>query len=168
MVVMKRTKIISGIGAALIVCGVMFFGAVPVLAQGEMGGMEESLGESPGMMGMHGMMGKEQRQSMMAEMQRMHEQMEAMRQEMMQELQKQMTALREHTKAMAGITDEEQLMGEMKKHMQMTDEVLGTMLEQREKMHARMKERQEQMRSRMMERMEGSGTEQEEGHEAHH
>jgi hypothetical protein len=164
MVVIKRTKIIGGIGAALIVCGTMFFGSVPVLAQGKMGGMEEG----SGMMGMPGMRGKEQRQSMMAEMQRMHEQMGAMRQEMAQELQKQMTALREHTKAMEGITDEKQLMGEMKKHLQMTDEVLETMLEQREKMHANMKEHREQMRSRMMKGMEGSGTEQEEGPEAHH
>ncbi len=42
----------------------------------------------------------------------------------------------------------------------MTDEILGTMLEQREKMHAGMKAHRGQMRSRMMGGVEDSGTEQ--------
>ena len=50
---------------------------------------------------------------------------------------------------MEGISDEKQLLEEMKKHQQMTDTLLGTMLEQREKMHAQMKAHHEQMRSRM-------------------
>jgi hypothetical protein len=107
---------------------------------------------------------------MMGNMHKMHEQMEKMHQEMGQELQKQMTALREHTKVMEGINDEKQLLGEMKKHQQMTDALLGTMLEQREKMHAQMQKRHEQMRSRMGKKqpMEGSGTEPSEEHEQHH
>jgi hypothetical protein len=62
--------------------------------------------------------------------------MDKMRTEMHQELEKQMTALREHTKAMDGVTEEKQLLTEMKKHQQMTDALLGTMIEQREKMQA--------------------------------
>jgi uncharacterized protein (DUF3084 family) len=107
---------------------------------------------------------------MMGRMRKMHEHMEQMHQEMSQELQKQMTALREHAKAMEGITDEKQLLTEMKKHQQMTDDLLGTMLEQREKMHAQMQAHHERMRSRMGKEQpaEGSGTEQSGEHEQHH
>lgn len=107
---------------------------------------------------------------MMAEMQQRHEQMEKIHQEMMQELQKQMTALREHSKAMEGTSDEKQLFGETKKHQQMTDGLLGTMLEQREKMHARMQAHHQQMHGRMGKEYpaEGSGTESSEEHEQHH
>ena len=100
-------------------------------------------------------------------MQKMHEQMRAMRQEMTQELQKQLTALREHAKAMEGVSDEKQLLGEMKKHQQMTDTLLGTMVEQREKMHAQMKEHHEQMRGQMG-KTQQSEKKEPEGHEAHH
>jgi hypothetical protein len=118
-------------------------------------------------MGMPGMMGHEQRPGMMAERQKMHEHMEGMHQEMTQELQKQLTALREHAKAMDGISDEKQLLTEMKKHQQMTDDFLGTMIAQHEKMHAQMKEHHKQMQSRMGKKPQ---TEQQEpeGHEAHH
>jgi Skp family chaperone for outer membrane proteins len=123
-----------------------------------------------GQMGMQGMMGKEKSQGMMAERQQRHEQMEKMHQEMTQELQKQMTALRDHTKTMEGISDEKQLLSEMKKHQQMTDHLLGTMLEQHEKMHARMHAHHERMRSRMGKEQpaEGSGTEQSGEREQHH
>lgn len=63
--------------------------------------------------------------------------------------------------------DEQQLRAEMKKHQQMTDTLLGTMLEQREKMHAQMKAHREQMRSRMGETQQTEQKESE-GHEAHH
>ena len=53
-----------------------------------------------------------------------HEEMEKLHQEISQELEKQMAALREHTKTMDGITDEKQLLTEMKKHQQMA-ETLG-------------------------------------------
>jgi hypothetical protein len=115
-----------------------------------------------GKMGMHGGMGHgHMMMGMMPEMQQMHEQMEKMHREMTQELQKQMTALREHAKAMEGISDEKQLLTEMKKHQQMTDAFLGTLLEQREKMHAQMEAHREQMRGRMGKEQptEGSGTE---------
>jgi hypothetical protein len=41
---------------------------------------------------------------------------------------------------MAGITDTQQLVAEMKKHQQLSDELLGTLIEQRQRMHARMHE----------------------------
>ena len=118
-------------------------------------------------MGMTGMMGKEHMSGMMTEMQQRHEQMEKMHQEMSQELQRQMTTLREHTTAMKGISDEKQLLTEMKKHQQMTDNLLGTMLEQREMMHAQMKEQREKMQSGMG-KTEQTEKKESEGHEAHH
>jgi hypothetical protein len=153
-------------GVGLITCGLLGAAPFPLTAQ-EAAPQQEGSG---GHMGMRGMMGKEHMSGMMSEMQQMHEQMEKMHQEMSQELQKQMTALREHAKEMEGISDEKQLLTEMKKHQQMTDALLGTMLEQREKMHAQMQQRHEQMRGRMGKEQpaEGSGTEQSGGHEQHH
>ncbi len=58
-------------------------------------------------------------------------------------------------------------LGEMKKHQQMTDELLGTMLEQREKMHAQMKARHEQMQSQMG-KPQQTEKQAPEGHEAPH
>jgi len=160
---MRRTTSITTLGAGLAISGLLLLSPAPLLAQASPQGQM-------GHMGMQGMMGTEQSQGMMAEMQQRHEQMEKMHQEMTQELQKQMTALREHTKAMEGMSDEKQLLTEMKKHQRMTDALLGTMLEQREKMHAQMQRRHEQMRSRMGKEqpMEGSGTEQSGEHEQHH
>ncbi len=120
-----------------------------------------------GKMDMPGMMGHEHMPGMMAEMQKMHEHMEGMHQEMTQELQKQLTALREHTKAMEGISDEKQLLTELKKHQQITDMLLGTMIEQRDKMRAQMKEHHEQMQSRVGKKPQTEKQEPE-GHEAHH
>jgi hypothetical protein len=119
-------------------------------------------GEPTGKMGMPGMMGHEHGPGMMGDMQKMYDQHEKMHQEMTQELQKQMTALRDHTKAMDGMSDEKQLLTEMKKHQQMTDALLGTMVEQREKMQARMKAHREQMRGKM-----GKGQQPAEEHESH-
>jgi hypothetical protein len=112
----------------------------------------------------------EKHPGMMGDMHKMHEQMEKMHQETSQELQKQMTALREHSKTMEGISDEKQLLTEMKKHQQMTDGLLGTMLEQREKMHTQMQAHHQRMRGRMGKEQpaEGSGTEPSGEHEQHH
>jgi hypothetical protein len=151
-------------GIGIITCGLLGAAPFPLAAQEAVQQQEGSGGQ----MEMQKMM--EKHPGMMGDMHKMHEQMEKMHQEMGQELQKQMTALREHTKVMEGINDEKQLLGEMKKHQQMTDALLGTMLEQREKMHAQMQKRHEQMRSRMGKKqpMEGSGTEPSEEHEQHH
>jgi len=70
--------------------------------------------------GMQGMMGKGKSQGMMAEMQQRHEQMEKMHQEMQAELQKQLTALREHAKVLEGVSDEKEMLTEMKKHLQIS------------------------------------------------
>lgn len=161
---MKNTALVKTIGTSLMVGGMMLAHPFSLAAQEVTQAQQE---KPAGKMGMHGMMGKEHMMGMRPEMQKMHEHMEKMHQEMTQELQKQLTALREHAKALEGISDEKQLLGEMKKHQQMTDTLLGTMLEQREKMHAQMKARHEQMRSQMGKKQQ---TEKEEpaGHEAHH
>src|SRR5262245_23015111 len=98
---------------------------------------------------MPGMKGHGHRAGMMAEMQKMHAEMERMHQEMSQELQQQLTALREHTKAMDTIGDDKQLLKEMQKHQQMTDTLFSTMVEQHEKMHAQMESHHRQMQSQM-------------------
>lgn len=159
---MKRTISITTVGVGLAISGLLLVSPLPLLAQ------ESSQGQM-GHKGMQGMMGKGKSQGMMAEMQQRHEQMEKMHREMQAELQKQMTVIREHAKAMDGITDEKQLLTEMKKHQQMTDTFLGTMLEQREKMHAQMQKRHEQMRGQMGKKqpMEGSGTTPSGEHEQH-
>jgi len=89
-------------------------------------------------------------------------QMEKMHQEMSEELQKQMSTLREHAKAMEGVTDEKQLLGELKKHQQLSDAVLETLLKQRERMHEQMKAHHQRMHGRMGKDQpsEGSGTKQ--------
>jgi len=57
---------------------------------------------------------------------------------MTQELDTQLTALRAHATAMAAISNDNQLLEEMKKHQQMTDDLLASMIEQHDKMDARM------------------------------
>ena len=161
---MKSATLVKNMGMSLMVCGMMLAHPFSLAAQEATQAQQE---KPAGKMGMHGMMGKEHMSGMRPEMQKMHEQREKMHQEMTQELQKQLTALREHTKAMEGISDEQQLRAEMKKHQQMTDTFLGTMLEQREKMHAQMKAHHEQMRSRMGETQQTEKKESE-GHEARH
>ncbi len=160
---MKSTTLVKTIGTGLLVGGLILTHPFSVAAQEAPPAQQEKPTEK---MGMHGMMGKEHMPGMRAEMQKMHEQMKAMRQEMTQELQKQLTALREHAKAMEGISDEKQLLTEMKKHQQMTDTLLGTMVEQREKMHAQMKAHHEQMRGQMG-KTQQSEKKEPEGHEAH-
>lgn len=73
-----------------------------------------------------------------------HEQMEAMHKEMDEELQRQMTALRVHAQTMSSVTDTQQLVAEMKKHQQLSDELLSTLIEQRQRMHTRMHEHHKQ------------------------
>jgi DNA-binding transcriptional MerR regulator len=161
---MKSVTLVKNMGLSLMVCGTILIHPFSATAQEATPAQQE---KPAGKMGMPGLMGKEHMSGMMTEMQQRHEQMEKMHQEITQELQKQMTTLREHTTAMEGISDEKQLLTEMKKHQQMTDTFLGTMLEQREKMHAQMKEQREKMQSGMgkTEQTEKKGSE---GHEAHH
>lgn len=163
---MNKKTLVKIMGTGFITCGLLAAASFPLAAQ-EPTTQHEGAG---GQMKMQGMMGK----SMMGDMQKMHEQMEQMHEKMTAELRKQMTALREHSKAMEGISEEKQLLGEVKKHQQMTDDLLGTVLEQREKMHAQRHAHHQRMHSRMgkgKERpaeAEGSGTERSEEHEQHH
>jgi transcriptional regulator with GAF, ATPase, and Fis domain len=164
---MKSATRTTTVGVSLLICGIALAHPFSAAAQETTPTSQE---KPAGKMGMQGMMEKEHMSGMMTEMQQRHEQMEKMHQEMTQEMEKQLTALREHTKAMEGMSDEKQLLEEMKKHQQMTDALLGTMLEQRERMHAQMQARHQQMQKQMGKGQptEGSGAEQPEGHEAHH
>ena len=143
---MEKAKM--GARIALWVCGVMLWGTVSVLAQEATGGKEGKPGTKQccGMMEEE-MMGEDRMEGegMMARMRTMHDQMARMRQEMLREQQEQLTTLREHAKTMDGITDAQQLLAEMKKHQQMTDALLGTMVEQRDKMQGKMQEQYQQM-----------------------
>jgi hypothetical protein len=111
-------------------------------------------------MGMHGKMDK------MADMHKRHAQMEAMHTEQLQELQQQLSALRTHTATLDSMTDQQQLLSEMKKHQHMTDALLETIVEQRKTMHVHMQAHHKRMRSHR-----GDSPQTEEGttgeHEAH-
>lgn len=72
-----------------------------------------------------------------------HEQMEAMHKEMDAELQRRLTTLRAHAQTMASTTDTQLLLAAMQKHQQLSDELLGTLIEQRQRMHTRMHEHHE-------------------------
>lgn len=161
---MKNGTLLKAIGTALMACGMMCAHPFSAAAQESPPAQQE---KPAGKMSMPEMMGHGHMMGMMPEMQKMHKQMEKMHKQMEQELQKKLTALREHSKTMEGISDEKQLLTEIKKHQQMTDELLGTMLEQHEKMRAQMKARHEQMQSPMGKTPQ-TEKEEPEGHEAHH
>ena len=160
---MKNAILIQRMGAILVICGIVLTYPFSLAAQETTQKQEGQLGQTSSQR----MKEKEHLSGMRAEMRKMHEQMEAMHQEMTQELQEQMAALRKHDKMMAGITDEKQLLKEMKKHLQMTDELLGTMLAQHEKMHAQMKAHEERMRSQWRMKQQTKKAEPE-GREMHH
>jgi len=129
---------------------------------------QEQQGQT-GHMGRHGVGEHKKDPAKMAEWRQHREQMEKMHTEMRQELEKQMMALREHTKTMDGVTEEKQMLTEMKKHQQMTDTLLGTMIEQREKMHAQMQQHHGRRHSGMDKgQPEDSGSTPAAEHEQHH
>lgn len=166
---MEKAKI--GARIALWVCGVMLLGTVSVRAQEATGGKENKPGTKQccgmmeeEMMGEGMMKGK----GMTAQMRTMHEQMTKMRQEMLREQQEQLTALREHAKTTEGITDAQQLLPELKKHQQMTDALLETMVGQRAKMQGKMEEQYEQMQGQQKAQQQPAEEKKPEGHEEHH
>ena len=165
---MKRATFTTTRGAGLAVGWLLLFSPVPLTAQEAPAEQQGQTGHT----GMHGMGEHGKGPGMKAKRRQHHEEMEKLHQEMSQELEKQMTALREHTKTMDGITDEKQLLTEMKKHQQMADTLLGTMLEQRKKMHAQMKKHHERNHDRMGKAQpsggRGSGAESSGEHEQHH
>jgi TolA-binding protein len=156
---MQHRYWIGGLSMALFAWSLVFSHPVSVFAQ-----------DSPeGSMGMHGKMdkmGKEKGPGMRGDMHKRHAQMEAMHTEQLQELQQQLSALRAHTTALDSITDQQQLLTEMKKHQHMTDTLLDTMVEERKKMHVHMQARHKRMQSQM-----GESPQTEEGasgeHEVH-
>lgn len=154
---MKSKMLSKKIVISLAASGLLFLAPLGVSAE-EAAHPQEGSG---GQMGAPHMMGEHHKSGKMVGMRQHHEQMEKMHKAMMEELQKQMSALRKHAKAMEGISDEKQLLTEMKKHQQMTDDLLGTMLEQHQKMHARMQKHHEEMHGQMEKNppSEGSGTE---------
>ena len=95
------------------------------------------------MHGMHGMTG---------DMHKKHEQMMTKRQAMLAELQQQLAALQEHTQTLEGVTDQQQVLTELKKHQQMTDALLATLIEQRVKRHEAMQAHREKMKEKMGEK----------------
>jgi len=75
--------------------------------------------------------GQRQLSDLVTELQQKHQARKKLHQEMTRALQDQLTALREHAKGLERINDEKQLLGELKKHLQLTDALLGTMVEHR-------------------------------------
>src|SRR5262245_55601540 len=73
--------------------------------------------------------GQKQLSDLITELQQKHHARKQLHQEMTRALQQQMAALREHAKVLEGISDEKQLVEELKKHFQLTDAVLNTMVE---------------------------------------
>ena len=143
---MKKTVLVKTTGIGLMACGVILAHPFSAAAQESPPVQQE---KPAGKMGMSGMMEQGQMPAGMPDMEKMREQLQGIHKQMEQELQQKLTDLREHAKTMEGIKDEKQLLAEMKKHQQMTDDLLGTMLEQRDKMRAQMKVRQEQMQGQM-------------------
>ncbi|NOT55431.1 MAG: hypothetical protein HOP18_12565 [Deltaproteobacteria bacterium] len=84
-----------------------------------------------------------------------HEQMEAMHKEMDAELEQKMTTLRAHAQTMASITDTQLLVSALQKHQQLSDEVLNTLIEQRQRMRAKMHEHRQHGRHHTGHRQRG-------------
>lgn len=80
---MESATLVKNMGMSLMVCGRMLAHPFSLAAQEAIQAQQEKPARK---MSMHGMMGKEYRPGMMAEMQQRHEQMEKMHQEMTQEL----------------------------------------------------------------------------------
>ncbi len=163
---------IAKIGAriALWVCGVMLLGTVSVRAQEATGGKEDKPGTKQCCGMMEEMMGegKMKGEGMMAQMRTTHDQMARMRQEMLREQQEQLTALRRHSQDLDRLTDEGQMMEAVKKHLRMTDALLETMVEQRDKMQGKMEEQYQQMQGQQKAQQQPAEEKKPEGHEEHH
>lgn len=136
---MARMK--SGTGGALFFGGALVLGAASVLAQeaaGEQAGTPGSNEKRCEMCTMRegkgremeekrqGAEGSKEMMARMRRMRRMHKQMDKHHQEMMAELQRQLTARRKHSQEMDRLTDEGQMLEAVKKHLRMTDALLET------------------------------------------
>ena len=85
-------------------------------------------------------------------MHKKHEQMMTKRKAMLAELQQQLAAPHEHTQTLEGVTDQQQVLTELKKHQHMTDALLATMVEQWVKRHEAMQAHHEKMKEKMGEK----------------
>ena len=94
----------------------------------------------------HGMMG------ITGAMHKRREQMMAMRQAMLAELWQQLSALQEHPETLEAVTEQQEVLTELKKHQQMTDAFLATMVEQRATRHDAIQIRREKMKAKMGEK----------------
>lgn len=149
---MKKSIHIKNAGLGLALCGVLLSQPVLLSAQetptqpgGQFGGT-----------GAQGTEGKEKFREMMNEMQQRRQRMEQERQAALQELRRQLAALQAHTKTMTSLTDDKQFMTEMKKHQQMSDTLLGALVDQQEKM-GRPRDRRPGMPGGMGRKMEEGG-----------
>ena len=145
---MQKKYVLRRIVLCLAIGGLVFASPHGSVAQED----AQEPAEHEGSMSMHGMMGQGRHQGRMADMHKKHEQMMAKRKAMLAELQQQLAALHEHTKTLEGVTDQQQVLTELKKHQHMTDALLATMVEQRVKRHEAMQAHREKMKEKMGEK----------------
>ena len=148
---MKKKHVLSRIALSLAIGGLVF--ASPHSSVAEEAAQEPALHE--GSMSLHGMKdmkGHGKHHGMTGDMHKKHEQMMAKRQAMLAELQQQLATLQEHTQTLEGVTDQQQVLTELKKHQQMTDALLATMVEQRVKRHEAVQAHREKMKEKMGEK----------------
>lgn len=137
-------KVKIGAGAALVFWGLLFLGTARVLAQAASGTQvvrpesREKACETCEMMANKGQ-GTEESKDRLAGMYREHSQIDQKHQEMQEEIQRQLIALRKHALEL----------------QQMTSTVLATILDQRLEMQAEMKAHQSRMRAEEMDGIEG-------------
>ena len=151
---MKKKYVLRRIVLSLAIGGLVF--ASPHSSVAEEATQEPALHEgSMSLHGMQGMMGHGKHHGMTGmtgDMHKKHEQMMAKRKAMLAELQQQLTALQEHTKTLEGVTDQQQVLTELKKHQHLTDALLATLVEQRVKRHEAMQAHREKMKEKMGEK----------------
>ncbi len=148
---MQKKYVLSRIVLSLAIGGLVFASPHGSVAQED----AQEPAEHEGSMSMHGMMGHGKHHGMTGmtgDMHKKHEQMMAKRKAMLAELQQQLAALHEHTKTLEGVTDQQQVLTELKKHQHMTDALLATLVEQRVKRHEAMQAHREKMKEKMGEK----------------
>ncbi|MBI3248693.1 MAG: hypothetical protein HYZ50_19490 [Deltaproteobacteria bacterium] len=149
---MKKSIQMKNASLGLALCGVLLI--QPVFLSAQEAPMPP--GGQMGAPGTPGAEGKEKFRDMMNEMQQRRQQMEQERQATFQELRRQLAALQAHTKTMTSLTDDKQFIAEMKKHQQMSDTLLGALVDQQEKM-GRPRDRRPGMPGGMGGKMEEGG-----------
>ena len=144
---MKKKYVLSRIALSLAIGGLVFASPHGSVAQGD----AQEPAEHEGSMSMHGMMGHGKHhgrmgmQGMTGDMHKKHEQMMTKRKAML-------AALQEHTQTLEGVTDQQRVLTELKKHQHMTDALLATLVEQRVKKHEAMQAHREKMKEKMGEK----------------